>query len=90
MQLQRMGKPVILLIKEIYYPILAAAGVPGNLVTIVILCRGKCGLSNCISAIMLAMATADLQTLPRANANVRLHTKMQNMSGRRPRGSSNP
>ncbi|XP_038657020.1 probable G-protein coupled receptor 139 [Scyliorhinus canicula] len=55
-----MGKPVILLIKEIYYPILAAIGVPANLVTILILCRGKCGLSHCIALIMLAMATSDL------------------------------
>ncbi|XP_038657019.1 probable G-protein coupled receptor 139 [Scyliorhinus canicula] len=55
-----MGKPVILLVKEIYYPILAAIGVPANLVTIVILYRGKCGLSNCISLIMSFMATADL------------------------------
>ncbi|XP_072356600.1 probable G-protein coupled receptor 139 [Scyliorhinus torazame] len=55
-----MEKPVILLIKEIYYPILAAIGVPANVVTIVILYRGKCGLSNCISLIMSVMTTADL------------------------------
>ncbi|XP_067837174.1 probable G-protein coupled receptor 139 [Heptranchias perlo] len=49
----------ILLIKEIYYPILAAVGVPANLVTIVILSRGNCGLCRCISLYMVAMATAD-------------------------------
>ncbi|XP_067835720.1 probable G-protein coupled receptor 139 [Heptranchias perlo] len=55
-----MGQVTILLIKEIYYPILAAIGVPANLVTIVILFRGNCGLSKCISGYMVAMATADL------------------------------
>ncbi|XP_067835723.1 probable G-protein coupled receptor 139 [Heptranchias perlo] len=55
-----MSQPTILLIKEIYYPILAAVGVPANLVTIVILSRRNCGLSKCISLYMVAMATADL------------------------------
>uniref|UniRef100_UPI00398E55D1 probable G-protein coupled receptor 139 n=1 Tax=Pristiophorus japonicus TaxID=55135 RepID=UPI00398E55D1 len=55
-----MGRPAILLVKEIYYPILAVFGVPANLVTIVILSRGNCGLSKCISAYMVAMAAADL------------------------------
>uniref|UniRef100_UPI00398E8653 probable G-protein coupled receptor 139 n=1 Tax=Pristiophorus japonicus TaxID=55135 RepID=UPI00398E8653 len=55
-----MGRPAILLLKEIYFPILAAVGVPANLVTIVILSRGNCGLSKCISVYMVAMATADL------------------------------
>ncbi|XP_067836082.1 probable G-protein coupled receptor 139 [Heptranchias perlo] len=52
--------PTILHIKEIYYPILAAFGFPANLVTIVILFRGNCGLSKCISVYMVTMATADL------------------------------
>ncbi|XP_067833181.1 probable G-protein coupled receptor 139 [Heptranchias perlo] len=56
----KMGQITTLLIKEIYYPILAAVGVPANLMTIVILSRGNCGLSNCISVYMVAMATADL------------------------------
>ncbi|XP_067848357.1 probable G-protein coupled receptor 139 [Heptranchias perlo] len=55
-----MGQLTILLIKEIYYPFLAAVGVPANLVTIVILSRGNCGLSKCITVYMVAMATADL------------------------------
>ncbi|XP_067864693.1 probable G-protein coupled receptor 139 [Heterodontus francisci] len=55
-----MGQPAILVIKDIYYPILAAVAVPVNLMTIVILSRRNCGLSNCISVYMVAMATADL------------------------------
>ncbi|XP_067864730.1 probable G-protein coupled receptor 139 [Heterodontus francisci] len=55
-----MDQPTIVQIKNIYYPILAAFGVPANLVTIVILSRGNCGLSKCISVYMVAMATADL------------------------------
>ncbi|XP_067882407.1 probable G-protein coupled receptor 139 [Heterodontus francisci] len=52
--------PTILQIKHIYYPLLAAFGVPANLLTILILARGNCGLSKCISAYMVAMAAADL------------------------------
>ncbi|XP_067837192.1 probable G-protein coupled receptor 139 [Heptranchias perlo] len=55
-----MGQVTILQIKEIYYPILAAVSIPANLMTIVILSRGNCGLSKCISVYMVAMATADL------------------------------
>ncbi|XP_038656981.1 probable G-protein coupled receptor 139 [Scyliorhinus canicula] len=55
-----MGQLTILLIKEIYYPILAVVGVPANLMTIVTLSRGNCGLSKCISIYMVAMATGDL------------------------------
>ncbi|XP_067864741.1 probable G-protein coupled receptor 139 [Heterodontus francisci] len=58
-----MGKPVILLMKDIYYPIVAALGVLVNLVTIMILSRRNCGLSKCISVYMVAMATADLLVL---------------------------
>ncbi|XP_048476732.1 probable G-protein coupled receptor 139 [Rhincodon typus] len=57
---QKMGKAVILLVKEIYYPILAAVALPANLVNIVILSRGNCGLSKCISVYMVAMAATDL------------------------------
>ncbi|XP_067836504.1 probable G-protein coupled receptor 139 [Heptranchias perlo] len=45
---------------RIYYPVLAAFGVPVNLVAIVILSRGKCGLSKCISRYLVGMAVADL------------------------------
>uniref|UniRef100_UPI00398EC5ED probable G-protein coupled receptor 139 n=1 Tax=Pristiophorus japonicus TaxID=55135 RepID=UPI00398EC5ED len=55
-----MGQPAILLMKEIYYPILTSIGIPANLLTILILSRGTCGLSKCISVYMVAMATADL------------------------------
>ncbi|XP_067835403.1 probable G-protein coupled receptor 139 [Heptranchias perlo] len=48
------------IIQRIYYPILAVAGVPVNLVTIVILSRGKCGLSKCVTRYLVAMAAADL------------------------------
>ncbi|XP_067883914.1 probable G-protein coupled receptor 139 [Heterodontus francisci] len=44
----------------IYYPFLAIVGVPVNLVTIVILSRGKCGLSKCVTHYLMAMAAADL------------------------------
>ncbi|GCB80535.1 hypothetical protein scyTo_0016240 [Scyliorhinus torazame] len=44
----------------IYYPVLAAFGVPANLVTIVILSLGKCGLSKCITRYLVGMAVTDL------------------------------
>ncbi|XP_067836386.1 probable G-protein coupled receptor 139 [Heptranchias perlo] len=44
----------------IYYPILAAIGVPVNLVAIVILSRGRCGLSRCITRYLVSMAVTDL------------------------------
>ncbi|XP_072125806.1 probable G-protein coupled receptor 139 [Mobula birostris] len=47
----------------IYYLVLTAIGVPGNLVTIVILLRGKCGLSKCITKYLVGMAVADLLVL---------------------------
>ncbi|XP_078390048.1 uncharacterized protein LOC144671985 [Cetorhinus maximus] len=50
----------VLQIENIYYPVLAAFGVPANLMTIAILSRGNCDLSKCISLYMAAMAAADL------------------------------
>ncbi|XP_067916306.1 probable G-protein coupled receptor 139 [Heterodontus francisci] len=47
-------------IRKIYYTILAVVGVPVNLLAIVILSRGKCGLSTCTTHYLVAMATADL------------------------------
>eukprot|EP00062_Callorhinchus_milii_P026704 gi/632989131/ref/XP_007883484.1/ PREDICTED: C-C chemokine receptor type 1-like [Callorhinchus milii] len=44
----------------VYYPILAAIGMTGNLLAIVVLSRGKCGLSKCITLYLVAMAVADL------------------------------
>ncbi|XP_067833364.1 probable G-protein coupled receptor 139, partial [Heptranchias perlo] len=55
-----MEYPVMIQIQRIYYPVLAAVGVPVNLVAIVILSRGKCGLSKCISVYLVGMAVADL------------------------------
>ncbi|XP_067864779.1 probable G-protein coupled receptor 139 [Heterodontus francisci] len=47
-------------IQKIYYMILAIIGVPVNLLAIVILSRGKCGLSTCTTRYLVAMAAADL------------------------------
>ncbi|XP_067830244.1 probable G-protein coupled receptor 139 [Heptranchias perlo] len=58
-----MRQPVIIQIESIYYPILAAVGIPANLVTIVILSRGSYGLSKCITRYLVAMAAADLLVL---------------------------
>ncbi|XP_067837066.1 probable G-protein coupled receptor 139 [Heptranchias perlo] len=55
-----MDDPVIFEIERIYYPVLAAVGITVNLVAIVILSRGKCGLSKCITRYLVAMAAADL------------------------------
>ncbi|XP_067827865.1 probable G-protein coupled receptor 139 [Heptranchias perlo] len=46
-------------IRKICYVTLAVIGVPVNLVAIVILSRGKCGLSNCITRYLVAMAASD-------------------------------
>ncbi|XP_078069733.1 putative G-protein coupled receptor 139 [Mustelus asterias] len=45
---------------NIYYLILAVIGVPANLLAVVILSRGKCGLSCCTTRYLVAMAMADL------------------------------
>ncbi|XP_048453050.1 probable G-protein coupled receptor 139 [Rhincodon typus] len=58
-----MEQQIILLVKASYYPILSVVGVPVNLITILILSQGKCGLSKCISLYMVAMATANLLVL---------------------------
>uniref|UniRef100_UPI00398E6816 probable G-protein coupled receptor 139 n=1 Tax=Pristiophorus japonicus TaxID=55135 RepID=UPI00398E6816 len=44
----------------IYYPVLAAIGVPANIAVIVILSRGRCGLSRCITRYLVFMAVTDL------------------------------
>ncbi|XP_078251347.1 FMRFamide receptor-like [Rhinoraja longicauda] len=58
-----MKQPVIIQIENIYYPILAIIGVPANLFAIVILSRGKCGLSKCITLYLVSMAVGDLMVL---------------------------
>ncbi|XP_055521867.1 probable G-protein coupled receptor 139 [Leucoraja erinacea] len=55
-----MGYPVIFQIERIYYPVLAVVGVTVNFMAIVILRRGKCGLSKCITRYLVAMSAADL------------------------------
>ncbi|XP_041031519.1 probable G-protein coupled receptor 139 [Carcharodon carcharias] len=54
-----MHGPVKGLFFAIYYPTLAAIGVPANLLGIVILARGRCALSRCITYYLLAIAVAD-------------------------------
>ncbi|XP_041034802.1 probable G-protein coupled receptor 139 [Carcharodon carcharias] len=49
--------------QKIYYPVLAAVGVPVNVVTIAVLSRGKCGLSKCVTRYLVAMAEADLMVI---------------------------
>uniref|UniRef100_UPI00398F290A probable G-protein coupled receptor 139 n=1 Tax=Pristiophorus japonicus TaxID=55135 RepID=UPI00398F290A len=44
----------------IYYPVLAVVGFAVNILTIVILPRGKCGLSRCVTRYLVAMAVTDL------------------------------
>ncbi|XP_067870152.1 probable G-protein coupled receptor 139 [Heterodontus francisci] len=48
------------LVFAIYYPVLAAIGIPANLSVIVTLTRGKCGLSRCIVYYLVAMSVTDL------------------------------
>ncbi|XP_048476532.1 probable G-protein coupled receptor 139 [Rhincodon typus] len=55
-----MGDSLLLQIRCIYYPLISAVGVDVNLVAIVILYRGKCGLSQCITCYLVAMAASDL------------------------------
>ncbi|XP_055502513.1 probable G-protein coupled receptor 139 [Leucoraja erinacea] len=47
-------------IYAIYYTGLAVFAIPVNLTAIVILSRGKCGLSKCISRYLLSMSVTDL------------------------------
>ncbi|XP_072132983.1 probable G-protein coupled receptor 139 [Mobula birostris] len=50
-------------VRKIWFMVIAVIGVPVNLVAIVILSRGKCGLSTCTTRYLVAMATADLLTI---------------------------
>ncbi|XP_072417211.1 probable G-protein coupled receptor 139 [Chiloscyllium punctatum] len=47
-------------VRKIYYLMLAVIGVPVNVLAIVVLSQGKCGLSPCITLYLVAMAAADL------------------------------
>ncbi|XP_072410451.1 probable G-protein coupled receptor 139 [Chiloscyllium punctatum] len=55
-----MEPATIVQVERIYMPILAAVGVPVNLVAIVILSRRMCSLSKCIIRYLFGMAVADL------------------------------
>ncbi|XP_067881698.1 probable G-protein coupled receptor 139 [Heterodontus francisci] len=58
-----MDYPFIFEFERIYYPVLAAVGITVNLLAIVILSRGKCGLSKCVTHYLVAMAVADLMVV---------------------------
>ncbi|XP_062896050.1 probable G-protein coupled receptor 139 [Mobula hypostoma] len=53
-------RTVCFAVEKILYVIIAVIGVPVNLVAIVILTRGKCGLSFCTTRYLVAMAAEDL------------------------------
>ncbi|XP_043539644.1 probable G-protein coupled receptor 139 [Chiloscyllium plagiosum] len=55
-----MHEPTIAPVFAILYPILAIVGVPANLLVIIILSRGQCGLSQCITYYLVAIAVADV------------------------------
>ncbi|XP_059499846.1 probable G-protein coupled receptor 139 [Stegostoma tigrinum] len=54
---------IILSANKIYYMVLAVIGVPVNLLAIMVLSRGKCGLSSCTTCYLVAMAASDLMVL---------------------------
>ncbi|XP_072406893.1 probable G-protein coupled receptor 139 [Chiloscyllium punctatum] len=55
----RMHVPANGRIFAICYPIIAAIGAPANLLAIVVLKRGRCGLSCCITYYLVAIAVSD-------------------------------
>ncbi|XP_060677333.1 probable G-protein coupled receptor 139 [Hemiscyllium ocellatum] len=54
-----MHAPVIAPFFLICYSILAVIGAPANLLGIIVLCRGRCGLSRCITYYLVAIAVTD-------------------------------
>ncbi|XP_048419839.1 probable G-protein coupled receptor 139 [Stegostoma tigrinum] len=58
-----MDPSILMQIEAVYYPILAIVGVPANLLSIVVLLRGNCGLSKCITCYLVSMVAADLLVL---------------------------
>ncbi|XP_048419838.2 probable G-protein coupled receptor 139 [Stegostoma tigrinum] len=58
-----MERPIVVQISDIYYPFLATVGVPANVLTIIVLARGNCGLSKCITCYLLSMTVADFLVL---------------------------
>ncbi|XP_048476007.1 probable G-protein coupled receptor 139 [Rhincodon typus] len=55
-----MAYPIVWKIEDVFYPLISAIGVPVNLVAIIILSRGKCGLSTSVTRYLIGMAVADL------------------------------
>ncbi|XP_067831288.1 probable G-protein coupled receptor 139 [Heptranchias perlo] len=55
-----MGSLAFFLVQDVFYHSLAVIGVAANLMTIVILSRGSCGLSRCTGRYLVSMAAADL------------------------------
>ncbi|XP_067905021.1 probable G-protein coupled receptor 139 [Heterodontus francisci] len=55
--------PTLADVEFIFCPVLGAIGVPINLLAIVILSRGNCGLSKCVTHYLVAMAAADLMVV---------------------------
>ncbi|XP_048475370.1 probable G-protein coupled receptor 139 [Rhincodon typus] len=51
------------LVFAIYYPVLAAIGLPANLALIIILYQRRCGLSGCITYYLVSMAITDLMLI---------------------------
>ncbi|XP_038636254.1 neuropeptides capa receptor-like [Scyliorhinus canicula] len=49
--------------RKICYPLITVIGIPVNIIAISILCRGKCGLSKCVTHYLVAMAVADLSVV---------------------------
>uniref|UniRef100_UPI00398ED380 probable G-protein coupled receptor 139 n=1 Tax=Pristiophorus japonicus TaxID=55135 RepID=UPI00398ED380 len=58
-----MHEPISGQVYATFYLILGAVGVPANVLAIVILTRGKCGLSKCITYYLVAMAVSDLMVI---------------------------
>ncbi|XP_060684619.1 probable G-protein coupled receptor 139 [Hemiscyllium ocellatum] len=54
-----MHEPAVGPLSAICYTILAVVGTAANLVAIIILCRGQCGLSRCITCYSVAIAVSD-------------------------------
>ncbi|XP_048397618.1 probable G-protein coupled receptor 139 [Stegostoma tigrinum] len=54
-----MGELTYLLVEEIFYHFLAVIGLIANLMTILILSRGSCGLCSCTGRYLMSMAVAD-------------------------------
>ncbi|XP_069755514.1 probable G-protein coupled receptor 139 [Narcine bancroftii] len=59
-RIPEMHNPVTGPVFALYYPLFAAFAVPANLAAVMILSRGRCGLSRGISKYLVSMASSDL------------------------------